>query len=319
METILNFEKNSKKIDNIYKVGHMSYHSMTLDLIGLYLKGQKILYTESKTFCEVLLYALMLPAILISSVCTVINVPLKNTKNGNVVVSALNGANSFLLAVITYMKLDAKAEAHKTTAYQFDKLQTMCDFYSGKALLLKDKELEKHVSEFIHLLEKKVGEIKDANQFIIPESVRYKYNDIYSYNVFSIMKEYKTKRILNVQRLLDVTTEILKKSHEENIEVPIYSYPLIKKHRRILFKESIFREKNDDPPEIDYSKVNMYDSKTTLSDLYSIKDTCIRDIIKYRNVSSDLNKEFNIQIEQNIQSERNRWYWFALKPNWLKT
>jgi hypothetical protein len=44
-----------------------SIKSTTLDIISVYLRGQKILYIEAKTYCEQQLYALMLPTIAITA------------------------------------------------------------------------------------------------------------------------------------------------------------------------------------------------------------------------------------------------------------
>jgi len=311
-----------EQIENAY-MGVMNYHSITLDLVSLYLKGQKLLYTESKTYCEVMLYTLMLPTILISSLCTVLNVPLKEVSYGNIVVSALNGFNSFLLALVTYLKLDAKAEAHKTSAYQFDKLQTMCEFYSGKTVMIYNADAAKQVSEFIDSLEKKVAEVKDANQFIIPESIRHRYNDIYSYNVFVIMKEYKTTRMLNIQKLIDVNNEIRKRqvvsNNDEttvNMELEISSFPSSEINQKSFI--NIFRKKEEINLEKRYRSMNIYSKQTSLIDLYTIRDICIRDIIKYRNISSDLNVAFNDQVENYI-TESHKWYWSIFKPNLFKT
>jgi hypothetical protein len=38
------------------------------------------------------------------------------------------------------MKLDAKAEAHKTSSYKYDKLQSECEFFSGKLLFFASKD-----------------------------------------------------------------------------------------------------------------------------------------------------------------------------------
>jgi hypothetical protein len=73
IKSINDFKKYYKSIKGAYH-GEVSYESITLDLIAIYLKGQKLLYIESKTFCEQCLYHLMLPDIFISAVFTVISV-----------------------------------------------------------------------------------------------------------------------------------------------------------------------------------------------------------------------------------------------------
>ena len=49
-------------------------NSTALDIISVYLKGQKIIHIESKIYCEYYLYRLMLPAIFISTISSVISV-----------------------------------------------------------------------------------------------------------------------------------------------------------------------------------------------------------------------------------------------------
>ena len=85
--------------------------STICDIMAMYLKGQKILYTVAKTVCEQRLHALMLPAIFITSACAILSLVLKDISYGTTIVSSLNGVNAFLLALISYMKLDAKAVA----------------------------------------------------------------------------------------------------------------------------------------------------------------------------------------------------------------
>ena len=43
------------------------YHSCALDILATYLKGQKLIYMESKNYCENNLNSLMMPAILLST------------------------------------------------------------------------------------------------------------------------------------------------------------------------------------------------------------------------------------------------------------
>jgi hypothetical protein len=139
----------------------------------------------------------MLPAIFISLAVSVASLGLKTYEYGNLILSGLSALDAFLLAIISFTKLDAKAEAHKTSSYRFDKLQTKCEFYSGKVLLLELKkdppEVTKAVSEFIETIEKQIDDIKDSNQFVIPESIRHKFPNTYSVNIFSVVKLLRNK------------------------------------------------------------------------------------------------------------------------------
>jgi hypothetical protein len=192
VEDLGTFPEFSHLITHTYW-GPMTQNSTTLDIIAVYLKGQKILYIDSKNYCEQKLNYLMMPTIFITAVCSIISMVLKDYSFGAIIVSCLSGVSSCILAIINYLGLDSKAQAHKTSAYQFDKLQSMCEFFSGKVLLIKDTDVDKKVQDFVTQVEKKVSEIKDVNQFIIPEIIRYRYHKIYSINVFSEIKRYKNK------------------------------------------------------------------------------------------------------------------------------
>jgi hypothetical protein len=123
----LSFKTVDAMIKQVYTDAEMT-QSTALDILATYLKGQKILYTEAKTLVEQRLHTLMLPAILVSAVCTVLALQLQDYVYGAIIVASLNGFNSFILALISYLKLDAKAEAHKTSAYKYDKLQAFSEF-----------------------------------------------------------------------------------------------------------------------------------------------------------------------------------------------
>lgn len=187
---------------------HQGSLSTSLDVISCYLKGQKILYLEAKAYCEFYLYRLMMPAIFISSVASVISGVYNDNSTAAKIVSGATALNAFILSLINYFKLDAKAEAHKMTAYSFDQLISECEFTSGKILLCNDLDRDenananininkddkaekydlKYIQEYITDIEKKVKEIKEKNQFIIPETIRNRYPYIYNSNIFTEIK-----------------------------------------------------------------------------------------------------------------------------------
>jgi hypothetical protein len=195
-DSIRHFRVLSDTIDSTLWDTDTSLSTM-LDIMAVYLKGQKVLYTEAKAHCERRLLALMIPTIVISGLCTVLNLSINHLPYGPNIISGLTALSGILLSIINYLKLDGKAEAHKITAYQFDKLQTYCEFNSGKVMFLNVKTID----EVVKFIQEKVDEIKENNQWIIPEAVRFHFPQLYGTNIFRELKkleneENKTKTLL---------------------------------------------------------------------------------------------------------------------------
>lgn len=195
------FREIDAMIDGTYKYRETN-NSLICDILAMYLKGQKILYTESKTYCEQRLNFLMLPAIFITAVCTILSLVLKDQSFGPTIVSSLNGANAFILALINYLKLDARAEAHRVSAYKFDKTQSYVEFNSGKILF--ETKASEELGEILKKVQHDVAEIKETNQFIIPECIRYHYPRLYNMNVFAEVKHIQNREMAATNELKDI-------------------------------------------------------------------------------------------------------------------
>jgi len=273
-------EEEISSFSSFFKEFHTSFwaarnhNSTSLDVIAVYLKGQKIIYIESKNFCERALYRLMLPAIAVSSICTVLSIATNSFSYGSILVSSLTAFNSFILAIISYLKLDAKAESYRVSAYKFDKLQTKCEFFSGKILFsnMKEEDIVKEVTIFIDQLEKDIEEIKEVNQFVIPQSIRYRYPKLYSTNVFA---------------------EIKKKGNTSRL----YTHDLHTVYNKIgLILDDI---NNLDKKDTDY-KESLKKNNEEIKRLNITKEKLISNIIEHHNTFTSIDEDMNKEISRYI-------------------
>jgi hypothetical protein len=244
--------------------------SSAMDILATYVRGQKLIYMEAKDYCESHLNYYMMPAIFLSATASVLSPVSSTIYMGSIWLAALNAFISFLLAVVNYMKLDAKAEAHKISAHQYDKLQSMCEFSSGYFLLFGDEgreKMDKDIKTKIIDIEVKIKEIKATNKFLIPRQIRYYYPNIYNLNVFSIIKKIENCRKDYTTKLRDITNRII--------------------HLKSEYSDAI--EKGNDN--------KIYDKKKKLTLAYKTKDDALSTILLLKSAFSVIDRIFQLEIE----------------------
>lgn len=155
----LDFIDVKNQIENNYKLDAQHKYSSALDILASYLKGQKIINMEARSHIVTRLNCLMFPAILLTAICTVlqpiINELTHKTFNSSLILSCANAFLTFLLSLISFLKLDASAEAFKISSHQYEKLQSGVEFLSGRILLFKNYNISNQSDLPINNVKKK--------------------------------------------------------------------------------------------------------------------------------------------------------------------
>jgi 6-pyruvoyl-tetrahydropterin synthase len=184
-------------------------YSSEIDILITYLKGQKVLYKYSNRITLWKLNSLTIPSIMLTAALAIFAPFMEDFSWSIGFIAALNGLITFFISLINYLKLESSAEMYLHLANQFDKLETSMEFSGNKiAFIENEKEQKKIVLKKINELERKMAEIKELNNVLIPNELKKLFPVIFHINVFSFIKKIELSKKKLIMKFKDIKNEI---------------------------------------------------------------------------------------------------------------
>ena len=253
-----------------------------MDILTVYIKNQKNIYTDAKNIMNARLCILGYPSICISITASVISTFIKESLW---IISILNAIITILITLIFVLKLETVAANYAIVATRYIRLQEDLDAFTSKLAFVGSKhEKEKQIFSKMKKLESKIAEIKEDAPLELPHYIRYLYPKISKINIFSSMYsvELHRKNLINsLKSVINETRCIRAKWEAENT---------YKKH---------------DP---EYTISGFYRVKETnrINTLADKKDNLKGEIAKYKNTYSFIDGVF----QQEINDKKNKEIWW---------
>jgi hypothetical protein len=323
----LTYEDIKKKMSSHYEQSIVHKYSSAVDILTCYVKWYCFLFHEASEHCQGQLNQLMLPCIFVSSGCSVLaGIGSDKWSTLGLVVAIANAFVSFILALINFLKLDARSEAHTISVFQYNKVKGYLEFTSCEILLFQNPLLLNN------------GVMEAINEWVEMNKKLY-YSDrdeFYEQKFQKIQMVYEEKRELerllvsNVQKKIDEVKKMMKDIKDSNrFIIPkqiIDDYSIIYNINIFTFLKNIDNYKmsiltnlknirneiryllNKDLTTTDISK----NEKERIKELYKMKNNVVRELLALNNGYGMLDTMFQ-QVIKNAQLKKQYFlhFWLA--------
>ena len=278
----LSYQEVERTLDKYYENEFDNKFSSEIDILTTYMKGQKNLYIQSKNINQHKLNCLMIPSIVIATFITIVSPFISCTEWSGGLMSGLNAVIAFFVSISNYLKLESSTELFIQMANHYDKLETSLELTNSKLFFLKnDNDKSELVLSKIKEIEKKLCEIKETNNTLIPNEIKMIFPIICSINVFAFIKKTEIYKKNLIIKFKDVKNEI----------------------RYILFKWRTINISG-------YTESEFAREQNRLVYLREIKNKIKNELIEFRLAYSFMDGIFTKEIK-NADSMRNSWFfWF---------
>ena len=194
-------------------------YSNELDILITYLKGQKVLYTYSNRITKWKLNILTIPSLVFTASLAIFSPFMQNYEWSIELICVLNGLITLLISLVNYLKLESSAEIYLNFANQYDKLETTMEFASNSIAFIEDeKEKKQLVLKKLKEIEKKITEMKETYNVLIPGELKILFPVIFNINIFSFIKKIELSKKNLIMKLKNTKNEIRYILHKQNTE-----------------------------------------------------------------------------------------------------
>ena len=204
-------EKNAEKHFNKFYDYNKS-QSNKLDILLTFIKGQKHLFSHCSSICKHKMNCIMIPTLIISSFNTIFTPFFDDSIWINNVSAGLNSIILLLLSMMGYFKYEASSESFFQISKQYDRLETSIKLMRSSIYFnnhmdfdlsiqepspmsakigstVSTKVMDKQYNDKITAIESRINEIKESQQFDIPNDTRSLFPIIYHINIFTLIRK----------------------------------------------------------------------------------------------------------------------------------
>jgi hypothetical protein len=252
-----------------------------IDIIAIYVKNQKNIYTEAKTIMKTRLYVLSIPSACISITSSVLLPFACNTIWGVILLTSMSTILSIFLILLIVLKLETYAVKYDIVANKYTKIHEELDGFTYKLAYTHSRhEKDRMIYSQMKRMDRKITEIKEENRTILPYYIRYVYPKISAINIFSSIHSVELHRKNLINSLKGVINE----------------------DRYINAKWETEKERKLRDPEYKISGFDRMKESNRLKTLENMKIEIKKDLAKYKNTCSFIDGIF--QQEINTKNKR---------------
>jgi hypothetical protein len=252
-----------------------------IDIISIYVKNQKNIYTEAKTIMKTRLYVLSIPSACISITSSVLLPFAGNTIWGIILLTSMSTVLSIFLILLIVLKLETYAVKYEIVANKYTKIHEELEGFTYKLASTHSRhEKDRMIYSQMKRMDRKITELKEDNRTILPYYIRYVYPKISAINIFSSIHSVELHRKNLINSLKSVINE----------------------DRYINAKWETEKERKLRDPEYKISGFDRMKESKRLKTLENMKVEIKKDLAKYKNTCSFIDGVF--QQEINTKNKR---------------